>query len=546
MLSINVKINGNKYTYPKGTSLLDISKDFQSEFKEKIIVGMVDGSICDLSYNVFNNSEVVFYDRTSSIGNKVYESGLLFILSIAFKEVLNSRITVKYSLDTGIFIKTEKLISSDDLDTIKNKVKEICEANYPIDKLLINRKEAIGYYEKLGELDKSELLKYNTNTNVNLYKLNSTYDYFFNNLPVSTNYIDDFKLTLIDRNSFVVTYPNIYTNKLVYKHHEKLFETFKAYSDWCSALGINSICDLNKIISEGNISDYILLAESYQNQGLYEMTKRIYCDKNIKVVLISGPSSSGKTTFSKKLQLLLRGCGLHPKTISIDDYFVDRDKTPLDDEGNLDYESINAIKLDQFNRDLNKLLNGEKVKIPTYNFILGKGEYIDEPMELGNNEILIIEGLHALNNELTSLVPKKYKYKIYLSPLVTMNLDNHNRIRTTDVRILRRIIRDNRTRGYSVSASLESWQRVRRGEEANVFPFQDEADAIFNTSLFYELGVLKTYVEPLLFKVEEDDKNYKEAVRLLNLLKNILPIPSDFIPKDSILREFVGNSYFEK
>ena len=416
MLSITVKVNGEKYNYPKGTSLLDISKDFQSEFKEKIIVGMVDGTICDLSHNVFNNSDVVFYDRTSSIGNKVYESGLLFILSIAFKEVLKSKIIVKYSLDTGIFIKTEKLISSDDLDIIKDKVKEISDANYPIDKLLINRKEAISYYEKLGELDKSELLKYNTNTNVNLYKLNNTYDYFFNNLPVSTSYIDDFKLTLIDRNSFVVTYPNIYTNnKLVYKHHEKLYDCFKQYSDWCNTLNINSICDLNKIISNGNINDYILLAESYQNQGLYEIARKIFFDKNIKIVLISGPSSSGKTTFSKKLQLLLKGCGLNPKTISIDDYFVDREKTPLDEDGNYDYENLNAIKVDQFNRDLNKLLNGEKVKIPTYNFILGKSEYIDEPMELGDKEVLIIEGLHALNNDLTALIPKRYKFNIFIS-----------------------------------------------------------------------------------------------------------------------------------
>ena len=547
MLSITVKYKGNKYEYPKGTSLLDISKDFQSSFKEKIIVGMVDGIICDLSYNIFNNSEIDFFDRTSSIGNKVYESGLLFILSIAFKEVLKSKIIVKYSLDTGIFIKTEKLISSDDLVVVTHKIKEISEANYPIDKLLINRKEAISYYEKLGESDKSELLKYNTNTNVNLYKLNNTYDYFFNNLPISTSYIDDFKLTLIDRNSFVVTYPNIYTNnRLVYKHHEKLFNSFKEYSDWCSILNINSICDLNKIISEGKINDYIILAESYQNQGLYEIARKIYCDKNVKVVLISGPSSSGKTTFSKKLQLLLKGCGLNPKTISIDDYFVDREKTPVDADGNYDFESIKALKLDQFNRDLNKLLNKEKVKIPTYNFALGKGEYIDEPMELKENEILIIEGLHALNNELTSLIPKRYKFKIYLSPLVTLNLDNHNRIRTTDVRILRRIIRDHRTRGYDVSATLKSWKKVREGEEKYVFPYQDDADIIFNTSLFYELGVLKMYIEPLLFRVEESDENYKEAVRLLNLLKNVLPIPSDFIPKDSILREFIGNSYFEK
>ena len=547
MLSITVKYKGEKYTYPKGTSLFEISKDFQSEYKEKIIVGMVDGLICDLSHNVFNNSVIDFFDRTSSIGNKVYESGLLFVLSIAFNEVLKSKITVKYSLDTGIFIKTEKLISSDDLDLVKDKIKEMSEANYPIDKLLINRKEAISYYEKLGELDKSELLKYNTNTNVNLYKLNNTYDYFFGNLPISTSYIDDFKLTLIDRNSFVATYPNVYTNnKLVYKHHEKLFNAFKSYSDWCSTINVNSICDLNHIVSDGNINDYILLAESYQNQCLYEIAKKIYFDKNVRIVLISGPSSSGKTTFSKKLNLLLKGVGLNPKNISIDDYFLDREKTPIDEDGNYDFESIEAIKLDQFNRDLNKLLNKEKVKIPTYNFITGKGEYLNEPMELKDNEVLIIEGLHALNNELTALVPKRYKFKIYLSPLVTLNLDNHNRIKTTDVRILRRIIRDNRTRGYNVSESLKSWKKVREGEEKYVFPYQDEADIIFNSSLFYELGVLKTYVEPLLFNVEEDDENYKEAVRLLNLLKIVAPIPSDFIAKDSIIREFIGNSYFEK
>ena len=546
MLSITIKYNGEKYNYPKGISLYEISKDFQKEFKEKIIVGMVDGAICDLNHNIFSNSEISFFDRTSSIGNKVYESGLLFVLSIAFKEVLKSKIIVKYSLDTGIFIKTEKLISSDDLEAIRNKMKEIEDANYPIDKLLINRKEAIKYYEKQGEYDKSELLKYNTNTNVNLYKLNNTYDYFFNNLPISTSYIDDFKLTLIDRNSFVITYPNIYTNKLVYKHHEKLFNSFKEYSDWSNILNINSICDLNGIVSQGNINDYILLAESYQNQGLYEIARKICCDKNIRIVLISGPSSSGKTTFSKKLQLLLKGCGLNPKTISIDDYFLDREKTPKDEEGNYNYEGIEAIKLDQLNRDLNKLLNKEKVRIPTYNFITGKGEYIDEPMELKDNEILIIEGLHALNNELTSLIPKKYKFKIYLSPLITLNLDNHNRIKTTDVRLLRRIIRDNRIRGYDVSSTLESWKKVREGEEKYVFPYQDEADIIFNTNLLYELGVLKMYVEPLLFRVEETDKNYKEAVRLLNLLKIVLPIPSDFIPRDSILREFIGNSYFEK
>ena len=545
MLSITVKCNDKKLTYPKGVSLLEVSKVFQNEFSEKIIAGSINGEIYELSHNLHSNSSVEFYDRTSTIGNKVYESGLLFVLSYAFKDVLKSKIIVKYSLDTGIYIKTEKLISSEDLDLIKNKMNEIVKADLPIEKLLINRKEAIKYYEKLGENDKAELLKYNTNTNVNLYKLEKDYDYYFYNLPISTGYVDSFKLTLIDRNSFVITYPNVYSNKLTYKHHVKLYNSYNEYDSWYSKIGINSICDLNNRVSEGNIDDYILLSEGYQNSKLFTIAKEIVNDKKIKIVLISGPSSSGKTTTSKKLQLCLKGFGISPKTLSIDDYFVDRDKTPVDEDGNLDFENIDAVDVDAFNKDLTKLLNGEKVKLPTYNFILGKREYINDPVVLGDNEILIIEGLHALNSDLTSSIPKKNKFKIYLSPLVTLNLDNHNRIRTTDVRILRRIVRDNRTRGYNASDSLESWSRVRKGEEKNVFPYQDEADEIFNTTLIYELGILKTYAEPLLFRVSETDKNYKEAIRLLNLLKNILPISSDYIPKDSIIREFIGNSYFD-
>ena len=545
MLSVTVKCNNQKMTYPKGVSLLEISKDFQSEFKSKILIGKVNGILSELSVNIFNNVEVEFYDKLSPIGNKVYESGLLFVLSLAFKEVLNSDIIVRYSLDTGIYIKSPVLISSDDLDVVKAKMNEMIKADLPIDKLLINRKEAIKYYDRVGEEDKKDILKYNTNTNVNLYKLNNTYDYFFNNLPISTGYLEEFKLTLIDRNSFVITYPNVYSSKLVYKHHEKLYTAFKEYDDWCNTVGVDSICDLNDKVTEGKINDYIFLSEAYQNNNLYNIARQISVDKDVKIVLISGPSSSGKTTTSKKLQLYLRAFGISPKTISIDDYFVDREKTPKKEDGTYDFESIRAIKLDQFNKDLTKLLNGDKVKVPTYNFVLGRGEYINDPMDLKKNEILIIEGLHALNDELTSSIPKKNKFKIYLSPLTVLNLDNHNRIKTTDVRILRRIIRDNRTRGYDAKESLESWERVREGEEKNVFPFQDEADVIFNTTLLYELGALKVYAEPLLYKVSEDDDCYKDAIRLLNLLKNVLPIPSDCIPRDSIIREFIGDGYFK-
>ena len=545
MLSVTIKCNNEKYTYPKGVSLLDISKDFQKYFSKKIIISIVNGTITELNQKIFNNSTIEFYDVNSYFGNKVYESGLLFILIKSFKDVLDSRILVEHSIDKGLYIKSDVKLTEAKIEKVENRMKELIDKDLPIDRLLINRKEAIKYYEKLKDKDKVNILKYNTNTNINLYKLDNTYDYFFNNLPISTGYIKEYKIDLIDDYSFVLSFPSIYSGNIKYKHHEKLFNAFEEHSEYCKRLGINSICDLNLKVTEGKINDYISLAESYQNGLLLNVAYKISSNKNIKIVLISGPSSSGKTTTSKKLQLYLKQFGLVPKTMSIDDYFVDREKTPKKEDGSYDFESIRAIKLDLFNKDLSKLLSGEKVKMPTYNFALGKGEYKTDATSLGENDILIIEGLHALNDELTKSIPRKNKFKIYLSPLTVLNLDNHNRMKTSDIRLLRRIVRDNRTRGYNARDVINAWASVREGEEKNVFPFQDDADVIFNTALFYEIGVLKVYVEPLLYVIEENEDCYKFAIRLLNILKNILPIPSDYIPKDSILREFIGNGYFE-
>ena len=544
MLDITIKVDDKKFTYPKGVSLLEISKDFVNNFNDKIIIAKLNGSLCELNQKVLNNSTVKFFDRYSMEGNKVYESGLLFILIKAFKDELDTDITIEHSLDKGILVKTAKGINQDLLNRVKARMEIIISEDKKIDKLLINRKEAIAYYQKEKELDKVSMLKYNTNTNINLYKLSNTYDYFFSNLPISTGYIKEFKLNLIDEDSFVISYPNLYNSKINYKHHEKVFGEFEKFSDWSKRIGIVSISDLNMKVSDGTINDYIFLSEIYQNNNLYNIAKSISSNKNIKVVLISGPSSSGKTTTSRKLKLFLKGFGIHPKTLSIDDYFVDREKTPKKEDGTYDYESLDAIKVDLFNRDISKLLKGEKVKTPTYDFISGKSTYISDPIELKEDEILIIEGLHALNEKLTYLIDKKNKYKIYLSPLVVLNLDNHNRIKTSDIRLLRRIVRDSKTRGYKAEDVLSVWENVRDGEEKNVFPFQDEADVVFNTALLYELGSLKTYAEPLLYLVDEKSEYYNDAVRLLNLLKVILPIPSDFIPRDSILREFIGDGYY--
>lgn len=547
MEKVKVTYLGKSYLYPRDITLEDISKDFQKNYSETIIMAEVNGRPCELNYKVTDDVTVDFFDLTSPTGNRVYESGLIFVLEKACLNMLNSEIEVKYSIDKGIYIKTYKKITKEDLDKVSREMKEIVKRDLPIQKNLVNRLEAIDYYKSTKNYDKVNVLKYSVNTNVNLYRLMDIYNYFFSYLPVSTGALKEFKLTYIDQNSFVLRYPNIYyLNKIpVYKHHDKLFNEFKKYDEWSEKLGIENVSSLNNKVTKGNVDDIVLLSENIQNNSLFKISETIYNNKKLKLILLAGPSSSGKTTTSKKLELFLKGFGLNPIAISIDNYFVDRDKTPILPDGSYDFESLNSINVELFNRNLKDLLDGKEVTLPVYNFITGKSELSDESIKLGEKEILIVEGLHALNEELTYSIDRKNKYKIYLCPLTVLSLDNHNRIRTTDNRLLRRIVRDNRTRGYSASDTLSSWGKVREGEEKYVFPFQDEADVIFNTSLIYELGVLKTYAEPLLYSVEESDSMYKEAVRLLNLLKNILPISNDYIPVDSIVREFIGGGYFK-
>ena len=547
MEKVKVTYLGKSYMYPKDITLEDISKDFQENYSETIIMAEVNGRPYELNYKVTDDVTVDFFDLTSPTGNRVYESGLIFVLEKACLNMLNSEIEVKYSIDKGIYIKTHKKITKEDLDKVSREMKEIVKRNLPIQKNLVNRLEAIEYYKSTKSYDKVNVLKYSVNTNVNLYRLMDIYNYFFSYLPVSTGALKEFKLTYIDQNSFVLRYPNIYyLNKIpVYKHHDKLFNEFKKYDEWSEKLGIENVSSLNSRVTKGNVDDIVLLSENIQNNSLFKIAETIYNNKKLKLILLAGPSSSGKTTTSKKLELFLKGFGLNPIAISIDNYFVDRDKTPRLPDGSYDFESLNSINVELFNKNLKDLLDGKEVTLPVYNFITGKSELSDESIKLGEKEILIVEGLHALNEELTYSIDKKNKYKIYLCPLTVLSLDNHNRIRTTDNRLLRRIVRDNRTRGYSASDTLSTWGKVREGEEKYVFPFQDEADVIFNTSLIYELGVLKTYAEPLLYSVEENDPMYKEAVRLLNLLKNILPISNDYIPVDSIVREFIGGGYFK-
>lgn len=548
MNNVTITINDKKYKYQYNTTLLEISKNFTDLFENDIILGEVNGKPMELSYRITYDCKISFHDYTSPIGSIVYQNGLIFLLEYAFKHLINGDIMVNHSIDKGILITTNKVISKKDLENITEEMKKLQKDDIPIEKKLINRMEAIKYYKKLKAFDKVNILKYTTNTNINLYKIGDIYDFFFSYLPINTKILSKFKLEYISKNSFVLCYPNIYhENKIKkYKHHKKIYDEFEKYSSWSKIIGVKNIADINKKISDSDFEDIILLSENYQNNNLYKIASTIAKNKQIKIVLMSGPSSSGKTTSSRKLKLFLKSFGLKPLSISLDDYYLDRNETPKKADGTYDYESINAIDIKLFNSHMTQLLDKKEVKLPTYNFILGKKEYNEKGITLAENEILIIEGLHALNNKIIEQIDKSRKFKIYLSPLTVLNIDNHNRIRTTDNRLLRRIVRDNRTRGYSASKTLASWQDVREGEEVNVFNFQDEADVIFNTSLAYELNVLKTYVEPLLYSVEETDDNYSEAVRLLNLLNNVLPIPSELIPSDSIIREFIGNSYFNK
>ncbi|HHX16286.1 MAG TPA: nucleoside kinase [Mollicutes bacterium] len=549
MSTVNIKYKDKVYTYPKGKTLLEISKNFKDEYEYDIIIASVNNKLTELNQKLEKDCNIKFFDITHALGNKVYERGLTYLYIKAIFDVLKCDVLIEHSIDKGIYTRLAKDIdlSIEDVELVKRRMQELVNANIPFQKISVSRIDAIDYFEKNNQLDKVEGLKYVSNTFINLYRFDNMYDYFYGEMPIDSSYLKWFDLKKVTPNGIVLIIPNIYSDSKIkpYVHHEKMFEEFSEYHAWCDRVNVNNISDLNNMIASDDISDLIYMSEMDQNARLFDIAKTISDDPNIKVVLIAGPSSSGKTTTSRKLSLYLRSIGLNPFAISIDDYFLDRDKTPLKEDGNPDFEALSAINVDLFNEHLGRLLNYEEVSMPIYNFITGKSEPNSKRMKLREKDILIIEGLHALNNELTKTIDASKKYKMYLSPLTSINIDNHNRISTSDNRIIRRMVRDHKYRGYSAAYTLAKWKDVRSGEERFVFPYQDEADVVFNTSLVYEMGVLRLYAEPLLFSISDDDPYYGEAVRLLNILRNALPLTSDLVPLDSIIREFIGDSYFE-
>lgn len=548
--TIEITINNKKYNYSRGITLQEIYMEHQESHKYPIILARVNNRLRELSYKIKENCEVEFLDLTSKEGNRAHVNGLTFIMLYAIKKLYgkDANIIVQHSLDKGLYFQSTFKLTEEKLEAIKSEMKAIIEKDMPITKLTIDRLEAIDYFKGIGDTVKADVMKYNTDNYITLYRLGNIYNYFYSLMPPSTGKIKDFDLTYVKGNGFTLRFPTVYINDKIpkYKHHKNMLEAFSEYKEWAKLIDVQNSTDLNRVVSSGKIDDLIKIDETLQSSRLLNIAKEINCKKNkVKIVLLAGPSSSGKTTTSRKLCMYLESFGLHPKTIGMDDYFVDKKYTPKDADGNYDFECLEALDLKLFDKQMAQLLNGELVKIPTYNFMIGEKEYRSE-MQLGENDILIIEGIHALDNKILTNITRDKKFKIYISPLTELSMDNHNRISTTDNRLLRRIVRDNRTRNYPVEHTLKQWPSVRKGEELYIFPYQDESDATINSAAIYEIGVLKTYVEPLLYSVGTDSEYYEDAKRLIDFLRLFLPISADRIPEDAVVREFIGGSYFHE
>ena len=542
--------NGKKLEYKKSIKLYEVLENLKNDLPFDILIAKYRNEFINYNDSLTKNGTLELFDINTSLGNRTYERALTIVFKTAVYEVLgpDTKVIVRHSLDKGIYIDIDKKITKDKLELIKVVMKDKIAKQIPFTKIETTIQEATEYFKNIKRKDLVKTLFYNKSNYITLYKFENTYHYVLGLLPNDSGVLKYFDLTLLEGKGIVLRYPSIYNNgKIVkYTHHDNLFNSLEEYAEWGKILNINNLGDLNDSIVNTKPGELINLSESIQDYKLLKIAETIkQKSKDIKIVLMSGPSSSGKTTTARKLSLYLKTLGLNPIALSLDDYFLDREDTPLDENGNYDFESLRAIDTKLFNNQISKMLKGSKVITPTFDFVKGKKTF-KNAIKLEEKDILIIEGLHCLNDALLESIPRKNKYKIYISPLPFLNIDNDNRISMTDLRLLRRMVRDNRVRGYSPSQTLKSWADVRKGEEKYIFPFQDEADTIFNSTLAYELAVLKTYAEPLLFTVQEDDPEYDTALRLLQLLKFVLPMPSQDVPSVSILREFIGGSYFER
>ena len=551
MADCKVNVFGVTVEYEQGTTYAEIAKDYKEKVDGDIILVTVNGKLCELHKKIENGCKIDFVTTKDSVGNDTYVRGAIFLMLKAFYNVLGrekiKKISVEHTLGKAVYCDYEgkEPLSNELLTKVKREMHEIADADLPILKKSIPTSEAIKMFRDLGMHDKEKLFKYRSASSTNYYELDGFKDYFYGYMPASTGILKVFDLMLY-ADGFLLLLPDVSDPSTVADYDDRplLFKTQHEANEWGKVMGLETVGDLNEQICNGNIEDLLLVQEALQEKRIGDIAEQIKSRGGVKFVMIAGPSSSGKTTFSHRLSVQLRTLGLKPHPVALDNYFKNREDTPKDENGNYNFECLEAIDVEGFNKDMLALLNGETVQMPSFNFKVGKREYKGNTLKLEEGDILVLEGIHGLNDALSYSLPKESKFKIYISALTQLNIDEHNRIPTTTARLIRRIVRDARTRGTSAQGTIAMWYSVRRGEEENIFPFQEQADCMFNSALVYELAVLKQYVEPLLFGIKEDDPEYLEANKLLKFLKYFLGISSEGIPHNSIVREFVGGSVF--
>jgi uridine kinase len=547
---VHLTIGENQYDYYPGVSLYTVSRDFRKAYPYDIILARVDGKLAELTKCMDHDAAVEFITTGEVAGNKAYKRTASLLMLKAFEDVIGKermhRLTVQYSLDKGYYceLDADEPLTENLLTRVKLQMKSIVEEKIEIIKKTVPKMEALEIFRDCRMYDKMHLFEFRRSSTVNIYMLDDTIDYHYGYMAPDTSYIRYFNLYLYDE-GFVLQLPECEAPETVesFEPPAKLFNVLKQSTRWGELLGVRTVADINQVIADGGFFDLVLVQEALQEKKIAEIAETI-AEKGRRIILIAGPSSSGKTTFSHRLSIQLRAHGLRPHPIPVDNYFLNRDKTPLDAAGKPNFECLEALDLEGFNNDIQNLLAGKKVQLPIFNFVTGKREAAGMDLAIGEHDVLVIEGIHALNDAMTYSLPAESKFKIYISALTQLNIDEHNRIPTTDARLIRRLVRDASKRGTNAARTIAMWPSVRRGEEDNIFPYQEGCDVMFNSALIYELAVLKQYAEPLLFSVKPDQPEYEEAKRLLKFLDYFLGISSENIPNNSIIREFIGGSCF--